>query len=78
MTRPTLDCEQVIAQIFDYLDHELDAERSEAIEQHLHQCKSCFSRKEFERRMLAKVGDLRREAVPDALNERIRGLLRRF
>jgi anti-sigma factor (TIGR02949 family) len=61
-----IDCEQALAQIFDFIDHELNAHEREAMEQHLHTCKGCFSRAEFERRLKAKLTGLRQRAAPDA------------
>lgn len=60
-----IDCEQALQHIFELIDHELKAEDREAMQQHLHTCKSCFSRVEFERRLKAKFKTLR-EAETDA------------
>jgi anti-sigma factor (TIGR02949 family) len=63
---PAIDCEQALAQIFEFIDHELSAPEHAAIEQHLHACSSCFSRSEFERRLKQKLTGLRARATPDA------------
>ena len=54
-----IDCEQALARIFELLDHELKDEEREAMEHHLHTCRSCFSRAEFERRLKSKLQALR-------------------
>lgn len=61
-----IDCEQALAQVFEYIDHELSAHEREAMQHHLHACKSCFSRAEFERRLKHKLAGLRERAAPDA------------
>ncbi|HEY5636363.1 MAG TPA: zf-HC2 domain-containing protein [Burkholderiales bacterium] len=61
-----IDCEQALARIFEYIDHELHAHERAAMQAHLHTCKSCFSRAEFERRLKQKVATLRAGAMPEA------------
>ena len=70
-----IDCEQALARIFELIDHELRAEEREAMEHHLHTCKSCFSRAEFERRLKTKLQALR-GAQTGAARERIEKLLK--
>ena len=64
--RQTIDCEQALTRIFEFIDHELNAHEREAMQEHLHTCKSCFSRAEFERRLKGKLTGLRDEADPAA------------
>ena len=78
MSNRKLDCEQALRQILAYVDHELGEEERAAMHEHLHTCKSCFSRMEFERRLKEKVGALREETVSSAISERIKGLLKSF
>ena len=73
-----IDCEQALEQILGYVDHELGESERTALEHHLHTCKSCFSRMDFERRLKEKVGALREEKVSSAISERIKGLLDSF
>lgn len=61
-----IDCEQALAQVFEFIDHELDAREREAMQAHLHACKSCFSRAEFERRLKERLTGLRERATRDA------------
>jgi len=73
--KQTIDCEQALARIFEFIDHELDAAEQEAMQEHLHTCKSCFSRAEFERRLKQKLTGLRDEAEP-AAKSRIERLIK--
>lgn len=78
MSDKTIDCEQALRQIFDFLDRELAEHDHAAMQQHLHTCKSCFSRVEFERLLKGKVTDLREETPTPAIRSRIKDLLKRF
>ena len=78
MSQRQIDCEQALKQILTYLDRELGAGEREAMQQHLHTCKSCFSRMEFERLLKGKVGGLRDEAPTPSMQARIRALLKDF
>lgn len=78
MTKRQIDCEQALRQVFEYIDHELGDSAHEAMQLHLHTCKSCFSRVEFERRLKEKLGALREEKATDKISERVRGLLKNF
>ena len=60
-TKPMIDCQTVMRQLWDYLDGELTPDRVEAIEGHLKMCARCYPQYEFERIFLDQVGKLRRE-----------------
>lgn len=55
MTDRTIDCEQALKQIFEFIDHELGDGDREAMQRHRHTCKSRFSGVEFERLLQQKV-----------------------
>lgn len=78
MNQDSLTCEEVIEQLFDFLDEELDAERRAEIDRHLERCRDCFTRAQFERRLREKIGDAAEEKAPDRLRARIKGLLDEF
>ena len=78
MTKKEWDCEQALRQIFAYVDRELGAGEYAAMQEHLHTCKSCFSRMEFERLLKSKVGALRDEKATPSVSERVRALLKDF
>lgn len=71
-------CEEVIEQLFDFLDNELSPDRSAEIDRHLERCRDCCTRAQFERRLREKVSDAGRVKAPDRLHDRIKGLLDRF
>lgn len=73
-----LDCEAVLRMIFAYLDGELEGDQPQRVEEHLHRCRSCFSRAEFERRLKSHLAEVGRQEVPAALEHRIRSLLGQF
>lgn len=58
---PMMDCEQALAQLFDFLDHELTPERMQLIEQHLAGCTCCFELAQFEERFLVALQGIRED-----------------
>jgi anti-sigma factor (TIGR02949 family) len=72
-----IDCEEALRRVFELIDHELDDQEREAMERHIRACKSCFSRADFERRLKARLGELR-EAPPVSAAARIEKLLKGF
>lgn len=78
MSRDELTCEQVIEQLFAFLDGELDSELNVEFDRHLARCRDCFTRAEFERKLRAKINEAASEKAPERLHKRIRGLLDRF
>ena len=73
-----LSCEDVIADLYRYLDHEMDEAASEKIHRHLEDCRECFSRAEFENLLRGRVAGTGVAEVPDDVQERIRSLMKRF
>jgi anti-sigma factor (TIGR02949 family) len=78
MTKREIRCEQALRQIFQYVDHELDDTERAAMEHHLHTCHSCYSRMEFERRLKAKLSELKKDEADPMVRERIKRLLESF
>ena len=73
-----IDCDEVIAHLFAYLDNETDPEKSTDIERHLEECRACFSRAEFEKALRAKVNQLGDKEAPATLRQRVAALLKQF
>jgi mycothiol system anti-sigma-R factor len=73
-----IDCEEVIAHLFAYLDNETDPEKCTDIERHLEECRACFSRAEFEKALRAKVNQLGDKEAPAMLRQRVAALLKQF
>lgn len=78
MNVQSMTCEEVIEQLFDYLDRELDHEVSDRIDRHLERCRDCFSRAEFEKRLRSKVSEAVEVDAPDSLRRRIRRVVDEF
>lgn len=77
-TPASLDCETVIRLLFTYLDGELEETSSRDVAEHLHQCRSCFSRAEFERRIRTHLAELGQEPVSAVFEERVPSLIGQF
>ncbi len=74
-----MNCEQVVQHLWPFLDGELDAETSGELQRHLDECRRCFPRAEFERRVRAMVRQsCECDQAPPELQERMRRLLRSF
>jgi mycothiol system anti-sigma-R factor len=73
-----IGCEEALRRLFEYLDRELDGARHAEMEQHLHTCRACYSRAEFERHLKGKLGAVGKEPSPPEFELRIKNLLRRF
>ena len=77
MMRTGSSCEEVIEQLFAYLDADLDETTSARIHSHLHHCRECCNRLEFEQRLRARVRESGTEEAPERLHQRIRDILER-
>jgi anti-sigma factor (TIGR02949 family) len=71
-----IDCERALQRIFQFIDHELDGDERQAMQQHLDTCRSCFSRVEFEHRLKAKLRPLRQAEADAKARARIEALLK--
>lgn len=78
MIRHALTCEEVLHQLFAYLDRELDAATAAEIERHLETCRGCFSRAEFEKQLKARIQETGSAPAPEGLRERIKLLVEKF
>jgi predicted anti-sigma-YlaC factor YlaD len=73
-----MTCDEALRLLAVFLDGELHGPPHAAVEQHLEVCRACYSRAEFERRLKAEVGRLRREEVSSGFAARVRGILDSF
>ena len=72
-----MNCTEVSWRLSEYVDGELDPPSSVEVMRHLEQCRSCFSRAEFERRLREVIRrSCRSEGAPPDLRMRLRRLLR--
>lgn len=70
-----IGCEEALRRVFAYLDGDLDAQAHGEMEHHLHRCRGCFSRTEFERRLQQRLRETAQEQAPERLRARVRRLL---
>jgi mycothiol system anti-sigma-R factor len=76
MENAQTNCRQVLAQIYLYIDGELERPTIAGIEQHMQSCLPCHLRADWERDFKSYVGTSCREAqAPVELLQRIRALL---
>ncbi|HZP94655.1 MAG TPA: zf-HC2 domain-containing protein [Burkholderiales bacterium] len=73
-----ISCEEALQHLYEHLDHALTANDAAEVEYHLKTCRACFSRAEFEKRLKERLASIGREQAPEALQKRVRDLLRRF
>ncbi|WP_290637361.1 mycothiol system anti-sigma-R factor [Aquisalimonas sp.] len=78
MSQDDLTCEEVLEQLFAYLDEELDDARLAAIDRHLERCRDCFTRAEFEKRLRARVHRTGTAPAPERLRQRLKKVLDRY
>jgi len=73
-----IDCEQVLEQVWSYLDGEVPEEAYLEIQAHVAECEGCGSKYEFQRRLMALVEEKCREGpIPPELRQRLFRLLER-
>jgi anti-sigma factor (TIGR02949 family) len=73
----SIDCEEAVAQLHDYLKRELTPGLAAEVKSHIARCRSCFGQAQFEQnflRLLETRGT--RETCPEALRRKILELLR--
>jgi mycothiol system anti-sigma-R factor len=72
-----LDCEQVLEQVWTYLDGEMTEVEYLEIRAHVSECEGCGDKYEFQRRLLALIEAKCREGVhvPGKLKQRLFRLL---
>ena len=71
------DCDEVLAEVWLFLDHECDEGRRRLLAQHLDECQPCLSEygidEKLKRLLAAKCGG---EHAPDGLKDRLRQQIR--
>lgn len=73
-----IECEEAIRMVLEYLDNELESHDHHALESHIHKCRACYTRVEFEKRLKGMVGETPEVKAPDALKDRIKKLTEKF
>jgi len=73
-----MDCEQVVRELWDYLDGELTEERMNEVRAHLKACRGCFPHFDFERAFLEALAKSKAEqTAPDDLRKKVVAKLRK-
>lgn len=74
-----VDCREALAQLQDYLKHELTPESAQRIAEHLEYCRPCFTHLQYEQNFLvmleSKAG---KQCCPERLRVKILSTLRAF
>lgn len=73
-----IDCDEVMRQLFDFLDDEVDVAAHDEIHQHIEECRSCFSRVEFERQLKERIQGAGKDSAPESLQQRVTELMKGF
>lgn len=73
-----MNCKEVLSKLYAYLDQEVDAPTEADIEEHLHDCRECFSRAEFEKRLKQKVSEAGSAKTPEDVKKRLQSLIKQF
>ena len=66
-----IDCRSVLAQLYEYIDGELDEQTITRIRKHLKLCKKCYPRYDFERAFLHFLSDHGRTSASPELRRKI-------
>lgn len=69
------DCDEAIQELYTFLDGELTDARRETIRGHLDDCHPCLEAFDFEAELRIVISHHCRDAVPEALKQRIAALL---
>ncbi len=71
-------CEQVIQDIWIYLDRRLGDDDLVHMQKHIELCRSCFSRVEFERLLRESMKQKTNHCCPGKVKDRIKKILDQF
>jgi mycothiol system anti-sigma-R factor len=69
------DCDEVLANLYNFIDAELDGLSAERIKIHLQACGICDRPFEFERRLRQVIRERLNEEVPDVLVVKLKALI---
>lgn len=78
MNAENMTCEEVMEQLFEFLDQEIDKDLSDRIDEHLARCRDCFTRAEFEKRLRARINQAAEVEAPERLRRRVQRVLDEF
>ena len=73
-----LSCAEVLSKLYLYLDNEVGNLTDADIEHHLHDCRECFNRAEFEKKLKQRVAQSGSVSPPEDVQQRLASLIKRF
>ena len=72
----SVTCMEALERIYEFLDGELDPQKSEAIEEHFEKCSICYPHLKMEENFRSRLTTaLARPTVPAGLKDRVLGIL---
>jgi anti-sigma factor (TIGR02949 family) len=76
MTKPPgASCNDVMGQLWEYIDGELTPERTDLIKAHLERCQACFPQYDFHKAFMEFLGRQCHQAAPPGLRRKVFELL---
>jgi anti-sigma factor (TIGR02949 family) len=73
-----IDCQEVMQNLFLFLDHEVDEMTEEEISHHLTQCQSCLSRVKFEKGIEESIRKAEDTKASSGLHDRVGKILKKL
>ena len=73
-----IGCLDAIEWLYAWLDEELDEQSVSQLEQHISHCRSCYSRRQMELELTARMKKSTKSRAPDVLQDRLRKLIDEF
>lgn len=74
-----ITCSEVMSRLYAYLDSEVDDITELNIDEHLHECRECFSRAEFEKLLRTRIAQSGQNAeTPPDVRDRLKNLIQKF
>ncbi len=74
----SITCIEAMSKLQAYLDNEVGGPSEQDIDEHLHNCRECFSRAEFEKTLRLKVTQISEAKTPDDIQQRLASLIKKF
>jgi len=73
------NCDQVLEHIYDIINNnKMTPELSGEVRQHLSLCRACYSKLEFEQRLMDRLKAANKCICPDSLKNKIKSIVENF
>lgn len=73
-----ISCAEVMSKLYAFLDGEVDNLTESDIEHHLHHCRECFSRVDFEKKLKERVKSTDAVNTPPDVKSRLQDIMNKF